>query len=299
MTTTTRSCAASSRSSPAPRVDTVRILGRALGLAGTLVFLILFVGQSLLFSGAVTIPRDVLDRVVDRLIPIAPTIFQVVVAIASLLPWLIIVLVVLTFAGAPLVRMWRRGRIRALAQRLGLGWEVDDTLGGEIEAIPFALFRRASIVRASDVLVRGAAGARTLLCRLDLRASSSSASDPWVAAIVQLPRQLPAVVIEREGFMDRLGHTLGQHDVEVGDEEFDRRFRLGGDAADVRSIVGPALRQRLLEDLPHDGHFEIVGDRVMCARPASDVSSSGEALLALASGSRAALPGAMLAPTAS
>ena len=61
-------------------------------------------------------------------------------------------------------------------------------------------------------------------------------------AIVELPRPLPSLIVGREGFWSRIARAIGIDDVEIGDETFDRFFK-------VKSQDPPAARALLQQDL--------------------------------------------------
>lgn len=71
--------------------------------------------------------------------------------------------------------------------------------------------------------------------------------DVYSVFAVQLPRALPHVELTPEGLADRARRLIGRDDVAVGDEEFDKAFRIRcADARDAAALLQPELRRRLL-----------------------------------------------------
>lgn len=85
--------------------------------------------------------------------------------------------------------------------------------------------------------------------------------DVYAVFVVRLPRAVPSLELTPQGLADRGQRLLGQADVTVGDEEFDRAFRIRCHDAGAAALLRPELRRRLLQGGRRPYRF--VGDAVL------------------------------------
>lgn len=93
-------------------------------------------------------------------------------------------------------------------------------------------------------------------------------SHDQTCALAVLPAKGPSVAIERETAATRALGIVGLRDVQVGDPEFDREFRVrSDDPAGVAGFLGQGLRRWLIDAAPHDLSFEVRGwTLLVCGR---------------------------------
>ncbi len=81
-------------------------------------------------------------------------------------------------------------------------------------------------------------------------------------AQLDLPIYLPDVQVRQEDVFSRIGTAFGKQDIEVGEKEFDRMFRVRGkDEEAIRSFLNEDVRKWLMQD--DNRGFEVMGYRVM------------------------------------
>ena len=85
--------------------------------------------------------------------------------------------------------------------------------------------------------------------------------------IETLPPGTPALVIDEEPLLSRLGRHLGLHDLEVGDPEFDRRFRVRADDPASAAKVLDRTTIEGLKSLPKDWEVEVRDRYLVVKRP--------------------------------
>ncbi|MGH2683836.1 MAG: hypothetical protein ACRDJP_00025 [Actinomycetota bacterium] len=166
----------------------------------------------------------------------------------------------------------RRREFGMLATQMGLRMVPEHALA--LMAIPFRLFSQGQGREIESVALRQADGRSVWLFDFmyyqegyNPQSSSTTRHDyEYTCAVTQVAATTPTVVVGREGFFSRIARAIGFEDVEVGDEAFDRAFKVrSSDPAFVRALFHPDMRAWLLS-LDGRWSFELVGGYLMaCA----------------------------------
>ncbi len=183
---------------------------------------------------------------------------------------IVAVLVLTPFIIWMTVRKKRRAQgFAAAAAKIGI--QVAPEEGPKLLAMPFRLFRLGRGREIENVAVRDADGQRAWIADFmywretyNPQTSSTSRHDyEHTCAVVQVDGRLPSVVIGREGFWSRVARAIGLDDVEVGDEGFDRVFKVRApDPGSARDLLQPDLRAWLISVQPQ-WSFETAGNYVL------------------------------------
>ncbi|MDP8957421.1 MAG: hypothetical protein M3N24_10780 [Actinomycetota bacterium] len=157
----------------------------------------------------------------------------------------------------------------AAATKMGARMAPDDA--PRLSAMPFRLFRIGRGREIQNVAVRQVDEYRVwtidfLSWRETYNPQTSSTNRvdyEHTCAIVEVPRGLPSVIIGREGFWSRIARAIGIDDVEIGDETFDRVFKVKSqDPPAARALLHQDLRSWLLS-LDPGWSFETAGNHVL------------------------------------
>ena len=137
--------------------------------------------------------------------------------------------------------------------------------GTALMAIPFRLFSLGQGREIESVAVRQG-GSRSVWTfdftyyqeGYNPQSSSTTRHDyEYTCAVMQVAATTPSVVIGREGFFSRIARAIGFDDVEVGDEPFDRAFKVrSSDAHAARAILHDDMRA-WLQSLDPRWSFEL------------------------------------------
>ncbi len=187
------------------------------------------------------------------------------------------------------VRGKRRAQgFAAAARKMGARIAPDDA--PRLSNIPFRLFRIGRGREVQNVAVRRSGGYQVWIIDFlywretyNPQTSSTNRVDyEHTCAIVELPRSLPSVIIGREGFWSRIARAIGIDDVEIGDETFDRVFKVKSqNPPAARALLHQDLRSWLLS-LDPGWSFETAGNHVLAFAerlPLSQLSFAEQAVI--------------------
>jgi hypothetical protein len=91
---------------------------------------------------------------------------------------------------------------------------------------------------------------------------SSSSSHTYSIAHLDLPIQLTAMTVTPMSVFDKIGKLMGGQDIQTGNLDFDRNFRItGADAELIRKLISPKMMD-WIEKCGEQG-FEVRGNRVL------------------------------------
>lgn len=162
---------------------------------------------------------------------------------------------------------------RRLAARSGMHYEGSSY--GNLEILPFALFRRSTDPGIRNVIVGEFAGHQVAGFDVSIRIDGSNLGDflrfRYSAALVHLDGTYPRVLIESRGLRWVERKLQGQLTVDdLGPsfelEEFDRRFRVvSGDARWAHALVDQRVMALALSS-PKGTCFELALGGVLCYR---------------------------------
>ncbi|HWG90246.1 MAG TPA: hypothetical protein VNZ52_05280 [Candidatus Thermoplasmatota archaeon] len=181
---------------------------------------------------------------------------------------------------------WQARRVRRKWHALG------DRLGFEVKAHPHFF--------GDHTLVGSYAGVPTVLALFE---RGSGKNRKQFTAIEMAAAEAPKglyVKVSREGIGDWIAKKFGGQDVQVGDEAFDRAFRIqASDETLCRELLDPVTRQALLEaekfgQLHVDGH--VVQYVVSGYRFKPEFFEAAMPFVAQVSGNLSRLPGATVPP---
>jgi hypothetical protein len=169
----------------------------------------------------------------------------------------------------------RRERFKVLPQAAssqGLSFSPQDPRG--MLQLPLAIIPRGDPRRGSENLVsRTWQGMPVMLFDVWYDVTSqgeyttTNTYRSSFAVVETLPQSTPALVIDEEPMLSRLGRHLGMHDIEVRNPEFDRRFRVrADDPALATALLDPATVQGL-KTLPNDWQIELRDRYLAVKRP--------------------------------
>jgi hypothetical protein len=90
----------------------------------------------------------------------------------------------------------------------------------------------------------------------------SSVTYYYTLATIELRCPVPEMTVAHEGLWDRVKEFFGHHDVVVGNEEFDKKFRINcPDEAFVRSLLMSEMQDRFLHQGPWS--FYLTGNQLV------------------------------------
>ena len=186
-----------------------------------------------------------------------------------------LVLAVLIAAGVYYVRYRERQAriqaVRALAQRLGFTFSLNDT--EHVVDMPFTLFGKGDGRRA-ELICSGVHN--DLPLRLfdywyyeessDGHGNRSRSYHRFTCAILQIPAACPPLCLTHEDFLSRLGSHIGFHDVELEYDEFNKRFRVKCNEQKFAFTLLDGDMMQWLLDTDTFEYLEVVGPWVLLAR---------------------------------
>ena len=195
----------------------------------------------------------------------------------------------------------RRRRAAAPMAAASLGLVPEAEGGAPLPGLPAFHLLSQGLGRSSDNVMSGEAGnGRVWLFDYTFYKESTSYSSStgtttsrqdyyFSCALAELDGSLPPLQVAREGFFSKIARGLGFEDVEVGDRDFDRRFKVKGPAPDLaRELLDPSVRQWLMS-LPDEVSFEVTDRWLLAYTKQRDVDEL-RPLLDAAVGFREALP---------
>jgi len=168
-------------------------------------------------------------------------------------------------------RQARIRQVRALAQRIGFTFSVDDT--ERLVDMPFALFTKGD-GRTLDLVVGGTHNGLPLHMfdfmyyetHSDGRGNRSRSYYRFTCAVLQIPAACPPLCLSHEDFLTRLGSHIGFHDVELEYDAFNKRFRVKcNEQKFAFTLLDGGMMQWLL-DQDRFEHLEVIGPWVLLAR---------------------------------
>lgn len=129
----------------------------------------------------------------------------------------------------------------------------------------------------------------------------STATQSWggsttthvTCAVIEVPAQLPVLAISPAGALGRLAERLGGQDVEVGHPDFDREFRVRGDAGLAREVLTVDLAEQIRQ-LAGEPELQIGGRFAVACKSGPIEASKLEPLLNAVVTLREAIPESML-----
>jgi hypothetical protein len=168
-------------------------------------------------------------------------------------------------------RQARVAAVRALAQRIGFTFSLDDV--DRVVDMPFALFGKGD-GRKVELVCTGSHNGLPL--RLfdywyydessDGRGKRSRSYHRFTVAILQIPAACAPLCISHEDLLTRIGSHIGFHDVELEYDDFNRRFRVKcAEQKFAFTLLDGEMMQWLLEQDTFE-YLELVGPWVLLAR---------------------------------
>jgi hypothetical protein len=165
----------------------------------------------------------------------------------------------------------RKAATPRLAARLGLQPQ-EVVVGQAVAALPFELFARGS-GRSVENVIGGKVGDR-IVTMFDYSysehgyspntGSTVEQSFEFSCAAVDVPAPISRVSITREGLFSKIARAVGIEDVEVGDPEFDKAFKVkAADPSVARELLTMELRS-WLRSLDDRWNFEIAAGWLLC-----------------------------------
>lgn len=126
------------------------------------------------------------------------------------------------------------------------------------------------------------------------RTGTTTHTERFAAAIVEVPADLPPFSVEREGLLTRAADTLGLKDIELGHAEFDKRFQVGAREPElVRELLDAELMQRLLA-MPDTVQLAGGGGFIVAWRPGTVDSGPRQPLVEAATTAASRVPRSVL-----
>lgn len=117
----------------------------------------------------------------------------------------------------------------------------------------------------------------------------SAATTHVTCAVIEVPAALPVLTISRAGAAGRLAQRLGAKDVEIGYPDFDREFKVEGDAELAREVITVDLAAQI-RGLAGEPEFQIGGRFVVAFASGAIEASKLEPLLEAGVTLREAIP---------
>lgn len=85
---------------------------------------------------------------------------------------------------------------------------------------------------------------------------------------VQIAADVGDLSLSREGMLDKLGKVFGGQDIQVGESTFDSTFLVRGSSESrVRELLGPTVRQALIDATQRYGSLHVAGGAVHISHP--------------------------------
>ena len=159
----------------------------------------------------------------------------------------------------------------AFATRMGM--QLVPEHGPALLALPFRLFSLGAGREMESVGVRTVGGHQVWTFDFTYyqegynpQSNSRTRHDyEHTCAVMQVAPNTPSMVIAREGVFSRIARAVGFDDVEVGDEAFDREFKVrSSDPVFARAVLHPDMRAWLLSLDPR-WTFELAGGYLLGA----------------------------------
>lgn len=121
----------------------------------------------------------------------------------------------------------------------------------------------------------------------------SSTTTHLTCAVIEVPAALPVLAISRAGAIGRLAERLGAEDVEIGHPDFDREFRVKGDAELAREVITVDLAEQIRQ-LAGEPELQIGGRFIVAYKSGAIEASKLEPLLDAVVTLREAIPESVL-----
>ncbi|MBI3271702.1 MAG: HEAT repeat domain-containing protein [Planctomycetes bacterium] len=113
----------------------------------------------------------------------------------------------------------------------------------------------------------------TITVKLE-RSGFWSLRDVWTRISLFGEGLAPNLSIEPKGITDRLGNMIGQHDLRVGDEEFDRKALVAGSETEMAALLDKGARERVVRLLIGRG-ARLEGKRMLLLAPGVVLTTRG------------------------